>query len=457
MNKLQIVLLLLATALFVGNAHDVSAAGGQRRKKITDVERIIVYDTVRVTVFDTLRVEPKAQPRIDTLRHTQTPDIVDSLADVWQQMMTLRSHSAQFDGYDSAKSGEEHLNKDSLYRSRLQDLVSPVHLPYNYIVRKHIENYLSGRWSPLSRVLALSKYCFPIIEQELLAAGLPIELRYLPIIESNLSPQAVSRSGAVGIWQFMPATGKNLGLEINSLVDERSDIILSTRAACRFLKHLYNTYEDWTLALAAYNCGPGNVNRAIIRAGSNCKTFWDIYDWLPSETREYVPKFIAAAYAFTYHKLHNIEPDATPECIASDTVMVDRVMHLAQVSSVLNIPLETLRILNPQYKIDIVPASRKQYALRLPLCNTSEFVMQRDSIYAKDSLYLKEYLNPANLERKRAEGVGYTYTVRKGDNLGTIARRNRVSVKQLMQWNRLKSTVIRPGQKLRINKPKPRG
>jgi membrane-bound lytic murein transglycosylase D len=255
----------------------------------------------------------------------------------------------------------------------------------------------------------------------------------------------------------MPATGKNLGLEINSLVDERSDIILSTRAACRFLRHLYNTYDDWTLALAAYNCGPGNVNRAISRAGSDCKTFWDIYDWLPRETREYVPKFIAAAYAFTYHRLHNIEPDATPECIATDTVMVDRVMHLAQVSSVLNIPLETLRVLNPQYKIDIVPASRKQYALRLPLHNASEFVMQRDSIYAKDSTYLKEYINPANLERKRAEGVGYTYTVRKGDNLGIIARRNRVTVKQLMQWNKMKSTVIRPGQKLRINKPKPRG
>lgn len=455
MNRYLIV--LLAAMIFVGNAHNTKAASSRRRARVTNVERVIIYDTVRVTVTDTIKVVPKLQPRIDTLKTVQSPDVIDSLADVWQQMTTLQGHSEQFDHYAVAKKGEELLNKDSLYRSRLQDMVSPVHLPYNYIVRKHIENYLSGRWSPLSRVLAISKYCFPIIEEELLAAGLPIELRYLPIIESNLSPQAVSRSGAVGLWQFMPATGKNLGLEINSLVDERSDIILSTRAACRFLKHLYNTYDDWTLALAAYNCGPGNVNRAISRAGNNCKTFWDIYDLLPRETREYVPKFIAAAYAFTYHRLHGIEPDATPECIATDTVMVDRVMHLAQVSSVLNIPLETLRILNPQYKIDIVPASRKQYALRLPLHNTSEFIMQRDSIYAKDSTYLKEYINPANLERKRAEGVGYTYTVRKGDNLGVIARRNRVTVKQLMQWNRLKSTVIRPGQKLRINKPKPRG
>lgn len=454
MRKFAIVLLLFAVQVAT---ESTPTAAARRRTKSPQIERITIYDTVRVTVIDTLRIKPKAQPRIDTLRIVQSPDVIDSLADVWQQMMVLKSHDEQFDDYSTPTSGEALLKKDSLYSSRLQDLVSPVHLPYNYIVRKHIDNYLSGRWSPLSRVLAISKYCFPIIEQELIAAGLPIELRYLPIIESNLSAQAVSRSGAVGMWQFMPATGKNLGLEINSLVDERSDIILSTRAACRFLKHLYNTYEDWTLALAAYNCGPGNVNRAISRAGVNCKTFWDIYDYLPRETREYVPKFIAAAYAYNYHRLHNIEADETPDCISSDTVMVDRVMHLGQVASVLNIPLETLRILNPQYKIDIIPATRKQYALRLPLHNSTEFLQQRDSIYAKDSLYLKEYMNPANLERKRAQGVGYTYTVRKGDNLGVIARRNRVTVKQLMSWNRLKSTVIRPGQKLRINKPKPRG
>lgn len=427
------------------------------RKSQKQNSRVVtIYDTVRVVVTDTVRVTPKAAPRIDTLQIAHTPEQIDSLLDLWHTMSIAQSHKSYFEPYSDTIEGEDKMSVDSLYRSRLQDLVSPVHLPYNYIVRDYINYYLTNRWSPLNKVLTLSKFYFPIFEQELIRAGIPVELRTLAIIESNLSPMATSRMGAVGLWQFMPATGKNLGLEINSLVDERSDIILSTRAACRFLKDLYNMFGDWTLALAAYNCGPGNVNRAIARAGSEAKSFWDIYDYLPRETRGYVPKFIAASYVYAYHSLHNIEADTTPECISTDTVMVNRTMHLGQVASTLNIPLETLRILNPQYKIDIIPAARKPYALRLPTRYTTEFIAQQDSIYAKDSAYLKEYINPANLEKKRAEGVGYTYTVRKGDNLGLIAKRNRTTVKEIMRWNKLKSTVIRPGQKLRINKPKPR-
>ena len=169
-----------------------------------------------------------------------------------------------------------------------------------------------------------------------------------------------------------------------------------------------------------------------------------------------MPKFIAAAYAYTYHEAHNITPAPTPDCVATDTVMVSRVMHLGQVASTLNIPIETLRDLNPQYKLDIIPATKKAYSLRLPTRYTSEFVQNEKEIHSKDSLYLKEYINPANLEKKRAEGVGYIYTVRSGDNLGLIAKRNRCTVNELMKWNKLKSTVIRPGQKLRIEKPKPR-
>lgn len=455
MIKLSKTLMLLALLSVV----TTSAQAAKRTTRTKVVAPTIVsplYDTVRVVVYDTIRVEPKAAPRIDTLRTTHTPAEIDSLADVWQTMMAAQGERHFFGDFSAPTMGEEAMAVDSLYRKRLQDMVSPVHLPYNYIVRKYIDQYLGGRWSPLSRVLSLSKYYFPIIEQELIAAGLPIELRFLPIIESNLSTLATSRAGAVGLWQFIPSTGKNLGLEINSLVDERCDVLLSTRAACRFLHDLYNIYDDWTLALAAYNCGPGNVSKAIARAGADCKTFWDIYDYLPSETRGYVPKFIAAAYAYTYHNLHNVTPEPTPECIATDTVTINRTMHLGQVASTLNIPIETLRHLNPQYKIDIVPAARKPYALRLPTRYLSEFIEQQDSIYAKDSTYLKEYMNPANLEKKRAEGVGYTYTVRSGDNLGLIAKRNRTTVKAIMQWNRLRSTVIRPGQKLRINKPKPR-
>ena len=427
-----------------------------KRKKIEpQTVTIPVYDTIRVVITDTIKVAPKPAPRIDTLRLAHTPAEIDSLVEAWSLLHQAQGEKQFFDTYNDEESVAE-VPIDTLYKKRLADMVSPMHLPYNYIVRNFINQYLSGRWSPLRNVLAMSKYYFPIIEEELYAAGLPMELRYLPIIESNLSIRATSRMGAVGLWQFMPATGKNLGLEINSLVDERCDILKSTRAACRFLAYLYKVYGDWTLAIAAYNCGPGNVNRAIARAGASCKTYWDIYDFLPRETRGYVPKFIAAAYAYTYHEAHNITPAPTPDCVATDTVMVSRVMHLGQVASTLNIPIETLRDLNPQYKLDIIPATKKAYSLRLPTRYTSEFVQNEKEIHSKDSLYLKEYINPANLEKKRAEGVGYIYTVRSGDNLGLIAKRNRCTVNELMKWNKLKSTVIRPGQKLRIEKPKPR-
>lgn len=441
-----LTLLLLLCAL--------PSAEAKRRSGKQTTEVRVVYDTVRVTVVDTLRITPKPAPRIDTLRLKHSPEEIDSLVEEWSKMAMEQSEKRFFELYE-AEQGDS-VAVDTLYKRRLLDMVSPVHLPYNYIVRNYIDQYLNGRWSPLSNVLALSKYYFPIIEEELIAAGLPVELRFLPIIESNLSICATSRMGAVGLWQFMPATGKNLGLEINSLVDERCDVTKSTRAACRFLAYLYKVYGDWGLAIAAYNCGPGNVNRALVRAGENCRTYWDIYDFLPRETRGYVPKFIAAAYAYTYHKEHNVTPRPTPEVVATDTVMIHRVMHLGQVASTLNIPLETLRELNPQYKLDIVPATVKSYALRLPVRYTSEFVEAEKEIYAKDTLYLKEYLDPANLEKKRAEGVGYIYTVRAGDNLGIIAKRNRTTVKEIMKWNKLKSTVIRPGQKLRIEKPKPR-
>lgn len=429
-----------------------------KRKKSEPKSVVIpVYDTIRVVVTDTIKVEPKPAPRIDTLRLTHTPAEIDSLVEAWAVMHQAQAEKQFFDTYAGDDDTTKSLPVDSLYKQRLLDMVSPVHLPYNYIVRNFINQYLNGRWSSLSSVVALSKYYFPIIEEELHASGLPLELRYLPIIESNLSIRATSRMGAVGLWQFMPATGKNLGLEINSLVDERCDVLKSTRAACKFLAYLYKVYGDWTLAIAAYNCGPGNVNRALARAGESCKTFWDIYDFLPRETRGYVPKYIAAAYAYTYHQAHNITPKATPDCIATDTVTINRVMHLGQVASTLNIPIETLRDLNPQYKLDIIPATKRSYALRLPTRYTSEFVLNEKEIHSKDSLYLKEYINPANLEKKRAEGVGYIYTVRSGDNLGLIAKRNRTTVKEIMKWNRLKSSVIRPGQKLRIEKPKPRG
>ncbi|MBQ0080556.1 MAG: transglycosylase SLT domain-containing protein [Alistipes sp.] len=431
-----------------------SALFKKRRKTVTEV----IYDTVKVTTFDTVYVNKRiSYPLQDTISVQYTPRQIDSLVVLWNGIMQKQGSDFRFSDFEKALPSEKNLPVDSLYKSRLLDLISPIHLPYNYIVRNYIDYYLSSRWSPLGKILALSKYYFPTMEEELLRMNMPVELTSLAIIESNLCPTATSRAGAVGIWQLMPATARNLGLEVNSLVDERCDPIKSTKAACRFLNEMYNIFGDWTMALAAYNCGPGNVNKAITRFGSKNKiTYWDIYDYLPSETRGYVPKFIAALYAYNFHRSHGIEADPMPEIVSTDTVMISRTLHLGQISSTIDVSIETLRALNPQYKIDIIPAARKEYSLTLPQSYVSDFLASQDEIYAKDSIYLKEYLNPKNLEKKRAEGVGYVYKVKKGDNLGLIAKRNHCTVKQIMKWNKLKSTKIRIGQKLRIEKPKPR-
>jgi membrane-bound lytic murein transglycosylase D len=344
---------------------------------------------------------------------------------------------------------------DSVYAARLKAMVSPIHLPYNEIVRNYIVRYTSPTSGLMSRVLGLTQYYFPMIEQELINAGLPVELRALPIIESALQPTAKSRAAAVGLWQFVYATGKAYGLEINSFVDERCDPLQSTRAACKYLKDLYRTYGDWSLALAAYNCGPGNINKAIARAGVR-GSFWDIYNHLPRETRGYVPAFIAATYAYNYYTLHGIEITTPPMPIATDTIMVSRVMHLEQVASTIDIPIERLRRINPQYRLDIIPASTKSYPLMLPVRDLSHYIINEDSIMAKDSLYLKEYLDPAKVEKKRVEenvARTITHVVKRGETLGGIARRYGVTTRQIMQWNNLKNAnTLRIGQRLRIQR-----
>ena len=390
----------------------------------------------------------------DRLAVDLSPVQIDSLLAVWRERQTLGAYEEFFStyvGFDPAAAAAGGRAPGSVYVRRLRGLVSPVQLPYNYIVKGYIDRYTNVRSGTISRILGMSQYYFPLIEEELIKAGLPVELRALPIIESALSPTAVSPMGAAGLWQFMPATGKVYGLEVNSLVDERCDPVLSTRAACRYLKDLYTLYKDWTLAIAAYNCGPGNVNKALARAGDGSRTFWDIYDFLPRETRGYVPAFIGASYAYAYHKLHGIEFTEPPLPLATDTIRVDRLLHLGQVSSTIDIPMETLRQLNPQYKLDIVPATTKTYSLVLPQRYVCRYIQQQDSIFAKDSAYLKEYMNPANLEKKRQQRSGTIYTVKKGDTLGAIARKYRVTTAQLMRWNGIKNAnKLRLGQKIRI-------
>ena len=292
---------------------------------------------------------------------------------------------------------------------------------------------------------------FPIVEPILKENGIPDDFKYLMVIESNMNPTARSSAGAAGLWQFMQGTGRDYGLEVNNNVDERYHIEKATRAACRYLKDLYAIYNDWSLAIAAYNCGPGNVNKAIARSGGNGRTFWDIYDYLPRETRGYVPAFIGASYAYAYHRQHGIELTESPIPLATDTIRIDRLMHLGQIASTIDIPIETLRQLNPQYKLDIIPATTKPYTLVLPQRNITQYIANEPAIFAKDSAYLKEYINPANIDKKRQERSGTVYVVKKGDTLGAIARRYRVTTAQLMRWNGIKNAhKLRLGQRIRI-------
>lgn len=446
---------------------------GRKAKKERQQEQSkqVLTDTIRVVIVDTIRVEEVKPEEVghegaisDSTywrEHFATMSIHqrDSVVSEWYEKTAIESFENFYNEYinidtTSAPMVEGAL-PDSIYAARLKAMVSPIHLPYNEVVRNYIIRYTSPTSGLMSRVLGLSQYYFPMIEQELINAGLPVELRALPIIESALQASAKSRASAVGLWQFMYATGKAYGLEINSFVDERCDPLQSTRAACKYLKDLYRTYNDWSLALAAYNCGPGNVNKAIARAGER-GSFWDIYDYLPRETRGYVPAFIAATYAYNYYQLHDIKVTPPPMPMATDTIMVSRVMHLEQVASTIDIPIETLRLINPQYRLDIIPATTKQYPLKLPLRDLSHYIINEDSIMAKDSLYLKEYLDPAKVEKKRVEenvARTITHVVKRGETLGGIARRYGVTTRQIMQWNGIKNAnKLRIGQRLKIQR-----
>ncbi|MBR3774847.1 MAG: transglycosylase SLT domain-containing protein [Alistipes sp.] len=393
------------------------------------------------------KYQPKVQFSVE-----YTPAHADSLAEQLKLEQVSNSFQNFFDEYVSEPttlSSDSAL--DSLYTARLQSLISPIHLPYNELVRSYIKRY-TDRSGLMSRVLSLAQYYFPMIEQELIKAELPVELRAMAIIESALQATAVSRVGASGLWQFMPVTARAYGLEVNSMVDERFDPAKSTVAACKYMKDLYNMYDDWSLAIAAYNCGPGNVNKALARTGGNPQSFWDVYWHLPRETRGYVPAFIAASYAYAFHEAHQITYSEPPMPIAVDTIQVTRLLHLGQVASTIDIPTDVLKMLNPQYKLDVIPATNKNYALVLPTNRITEYISRQDSIFAKDSIYLKDYLNPGAVQKKMAEATTI-YRVKKGDTLGAIARRYGVTTRQLMTWNNLKSANrLSIGQRLRIEK-----
>lgn len=344
---------------------------------------------------------------------------------------------------------------DSIYKQRLQALPFVIEVPYNEVVRRYILRYVKHSPRQLAALQRKAEYYFPIFENILAKHDLPYELCYMPVIESALNPQARSHMGATGLWQFMPATGKKYGLEINSLVDERMDPIRSTEAACLFLKNLYGIFQDWNLVIAAYNCGPGNVNKAIHRAGGK-RDFWSIYPFLPSETRGYLPIFIAASYAMNYAQEHGICPADPLPTMAADTIITTRRQHLKQIADNIDIPLAELRRLNPQYPRDIIPGG-KSYAICLPIEKAGMYIDLQDTIlaYRAEELIHNRRDEIELLHRTSVNG-GYSingvtyYKIKEGDTLGGIAKKFRVSVKQLKAWNGLKSDMIRTGKTLKI-------
>lgn len=377
---------------------------------------------------------------------------LDSLVTTWYVKMALQRNP---DFFSNDSVGIQY--SDSVYKTRLEKINSIIKLPYNSIIRNHIHVYTIKQREQFAAVLGLMDYYFPMIEDIFDAYGLPGELKYMAVIESALNPNAVNRySGATGLWQFMYSTGKMYGLTINSIVDERRNPVLATHAAAKYLRDLYRIYNDWTLVIAAFNCGPGNVNKAIKRSG-NQKDYWQIYYRLPRETRGYIPQYVAAAYAINYYPEHNIKPLPINIPVATDTIMVNKDIHLTQISAVMKISMGELRALNPQYKTGLVPGSSKPQSLTLPMNHLSDFINMNDTIRGyKPEVYLnrnaqiadptKSSFIPADIKGKSK----LIYTVKDNDNMGFISEWYRVGLSELRYWNNIYRNTIRVGQKLVI-------
>jgi len=335
---------------------------------------------------------------------------------------------------------------DSIYARRLYllDRETPMDLGYNSTVKGFIDLYARRRKELSSKVLGLSNLYFPLIEETFDRYGIPLELKYLAIVESALNPTARSRVGATGLWQFMYATGKMYGLQSTSYVDDRMDPYKSTEAAAKYLKYLHGLYDDWNLALAAYNSGPGNVNKAIRRSGGK-KDFWSISPYLPRETRGYVPAFIAVNYIMNYATEHNVYPEVCQlSFFDCDTIQISKGLRFDQLSAFTGISVEELSRLNPRYKTGVIPENGKKHTLLLPVDKVGVFLANEDSIYA----YKKDEA-PKEIIEQEEEKI--TYRVRSGDVLGTIARKHGVSVNSIKSWNNIRGTTIYPGQKLIIH------
>jgi membrane-bound lytic murein transglycosylase D len=379
----------------------------------------------------------------------------DPIASVLDSLYKLDLFEKGYARINYSKNTKYQFSKDSIprydertYEERLAklDAESPFDLQYNSIVKGYIDMYTIRKRELVSRMMALSQLYFPMFEEQLDKFNLPLELKYLAICESALNPLARSRVGATGLWQFMYPTGKMYGLKVSSYVDERSDPYKSTIAACEYFKYLYGLFGDWQMVLAAYNGGPGTVNRAIRRSGGK-KTYWEIRPFLPKETQGYVPAFIAVNYVMSYTAEHNMYSAIPKKTFLSvDTVVVKKQISFSQISSVLDIPIEDLQYMNPSYKKNVIPVIPEESSyLTLPSAKIGTFVTNENTIYdfyKKDSLNSKDVL--------ASQEVMKIHTVRKGEHLSTIAKRYGCTVSDLKQWNNIKTSTVKPGKKLTI-------
>jgi len=370
---------------------------------------------------------------------------IDSLLSEWQARSYLL-----FD--ESCETTGENPEFDAeTYTHRLSRLPNVIDMPYNNVVQKYIDLYSGRLRGSVAVLLGLGNFYNPIFEEALESYQIPLELRYLPVIESALNPTAVSRAGAVGLWQFMIGTGKQYGLEVTSLIDERRDPIKASYAAARYLRDLYGIFGDWTLVIAGYNCGPNNIIKAIKRAGG-AKDYWTIYPYLPAETRGYVPAFIAANYIMNYYCDHNICPVNTRLPMGTDTIQVSRNVRMERITELCNISGEELRALNPQYRTTLIPGDVHPCTLRMPTAAINAFIEAGDSIYVPLSETQRSFEVPDTSKGgKRGKRGGSYVTVRGGDTLGAIARRNHTTVSKLQKLNGIRGSNIQAGQRIRVN------
>ena len=438
-------------------------------------------DTIRVSDADYHTTNPASEVTpTEGMLHS-----VDTQVDGWYMKKYMRVDSTLY-------TNEIPVFPREVYLDRLRRLPNLIEMPYNEVVQDYIDQYTGRLRRSVSFMLGVQNFYVPIFEEALEAEGVPLELKYLPVVESAFDPMATSRVGAAGLWQFMVPTAKHYGLTVNSLLDERRDPIKSSQAAARYLKDLYKSFGDWTLAIAAYNCGRNNVLKAIKRAGG-ARDYWAIYPYLPRETRGYVPAFIAANYVMNYYCDHKIPPMKTIAPAETDTVTVSRNLYLAQVAAACNLDVETVQAMNPQYRAGVVPGNSQPCALRLPVQSIDRFLQLGDSIYnvapAAEVAERREEVEPAELtaqpnntttrqsrrqalaeerrerrerraaaaaerkkrKSKRAHAEGPSEVdIRQGDTLSEIARRNNTTVEKLQKMNNLNGSAIRAGKKLRV-------